>query len=87
MIVSFFPDASLSKEHEVEVENGITNDETTENLPGHFAVWLTSPEADFLKGRFLWSHWDVEELIAKKQQIEADPNALKITLNVAGLVE
>lgn len=23
-------------------------------LPGHFAVWLASREADFLHGRFVW---------------------------------
>jgi len=68
-------------------ENECANEEIIENLPGHFAVWLASPEADFLKGRFLWSHWDVEELMAKREQIEADPNALKVTLNVAGLVD
>lgn len=33
------------------------------HLPAHFAVWLASPEADFLHGRFLWAHWDVEQMI------------------------
>ncbi|KAK1564128.1 short chain dehydrogenase [Colletotrichum navitas] len=31
-------------------------------LPAHFTVWLTSPEAAFLSGRTVWANWDVEEL-------------------------
>ena len=34
-----------------------------ENLAGNFAVWLASPEAAFLHGRFVWAEWDVDELI------------------------
>ncbi|KAM0424381.1 hypothetical protein ACHAPT_010301 [Fusarium lateritium] len=33
-----------------------------ENLPGHYAVWAASPEAEFIHGRFVWAAWDVEEL-------------------------
>ncbi|ENH75641.1 Dehydrogenase/reductase SDR family member 2 [Fusarium oxysporum f. sp. cubense race 1] len=33
-----------------------------ENLPGNFAVWAASPEAEFIHGRFVWAAWDVEEL-------------------------
>ncbi|PVH90533.1 NAD(P)-binding protein [Periconia macrospinosa] len=44
-----------------------------ESLPGGFAVWLASPAAAFLKGRFLLSNWDVEELIALKEKYEEDP--------------
>ena len=50
------------------------------DLPAHFAVWLSSAEADFLKGRFLWSHWDVDELKAKKDIILNDPAQLKVGL-------
>lgn len=49
-------------------------------LGAHFAVWLSSPEADFVKGRFLWSNWDVDELRAKKALIESDPSQLSIGL-------
>ncbi|MCJ1304224.1 hypothetical protein MMC08_007036 [Hypocenomyce scalaris] len=52
------------------------------NLPGHFAVWVASPEAEFLKGRFLWAHWDVEELKAKKQEIEGSKMMIKLGLVV-----
>lgn len=50
------------------------------NLPGHFCVWLASPEADFLHGRFVWAHWDVDEMIEVKERIEKDPFYLKIGL-------
>ncbi|KAF5561618.1 peroxisomal short-chain alcohol dehydrogenase [Fusarium phyllophilum] len=30
----------------------------------HFSVWATSPEAEFIHGRFVWAAWDVEELKA-----------------------
>lgn len=39
------------------------------NLPAHFAVWLASEEADFLKGRFLWANWDISELLERKKEI------------------
>ena len=39
------------------------------SLPAGFAVWLATPRADFTNGRFLWAHWDVEELEAAKEQI------------------
>jgi hypothetical protein len=28
------------------------------SLPASFMLWLVSPEARFLKGKFLWSNWD-----------------------------
>ncbi|OAP58448.1 hypothetical protein AYL99_07538 [Fonsecaea erecta] len=50
-------------------------------LPANFMVWLASSEADFLKsGRFLWANWDVEELIARKAEIEADQALFRITI-------
>jgi len=27
-------------------------------LPSHFAVWLCSQEAKFLRGNFVWCNWD-----------------------------
>jgi NAD(P)-dependent dehydrogenase (short-subunit alcohol dehydrogenase family) len=43
-------------------------DEVT--LPAAFCVWLASPEALFLRGKFLWSNWDVDELKKRKSEIE-----------------
>jgi NAD(P)-dependent dehydrogenase (short-subunit alcohol dehydrogenase family) len=46
--------------------------DTTELAAG-FALWLvTSGErVDFLRGKFVSANWDVEELLAKKDEIEA----------------
>lgn len=40
------------------------------SLPASFYVWLASPEARFLKGKFLWANWDVEELKTRAKDIE-----------------
>ncbi|KAF2745979.1 NAD(P)-binding protein [Sporormia fimetaria CBS 119925] len=34
-------------------------------LPAAYCVWLASPEATFLKDKFMWSNWDVDELREK----------------------
>lgn len=40
------------------------------SLPASFNVWLASPEARFLKSKFLWTNWDVDELKAQAKEIE-----------------
>jgi short-subunit dehydrogenase len=49
-------------------------------LPGRFAVWLASKEASFLKGRFVWANWDVQELVQRKADFERDPELLRVGL-------
>ncbi|KAL3445399.1 hypothetical protein BJX65DRAFT_309868 [Aspergillus insuetus] len=41
----------------------------TAELSADFAVWLTSPEAQFLHNRLIYANWDVDELLAKKPTI------------------
>ncbi|KAF2176944.1 hypothetical protein K469DRAFT_697639 [Zopfia rhizophila CBS 207.26] len=60
------------KEHTMECDD--------ESLPADFAVWLASPAADSLKGRFLPSAWDVEELLAMRRKFEEDPELCVVTL-------
>jgi hypothetical protein len=50
-------------------------------LPASFAVWIVSPEAEFLRGKFVWSNWDVEELKAKKDQLISSQD---LTLGLLG---
>jgi len=50
-------------------------------LPASFAVWMTSPEAEFLKGKMVWANWDVEELKARKAEFEG---TLNLTLWLQG---
>ena len=40
------------------------------NLPGSFAVWAASPEAKFLNGKYVWSNWDVGELMERRREFE-----------------
>lgn len=50
-------------------------------LAANHSVWLTSPEAKFLKGKFVWSNWDVDELKARADEIQNSPTLLKICLD------
>lgn len=50
------------------------------SLPAAYAVWLASPAAAWTGGRFLWAHWDVEELVQMKEEILAK-NELVLALN------
>jgi hypothetical protein len=49
-------------------------------LPAHFYVWIASPEAEFLKGKFVWANWDVAELKALASEIEKSM-LLRVCLN------
>jgi NAD(P)-dependent dehydrogenase (short-subunit alcohol dehydrogenase family) len=40
-------------------------------LPAAYCVWLASPEAVFLKGKFMWSNWDINELKQREREIQA----------------
>jgi len=50
-------------------------------LPGQFAVWLVSDEAAFLGSRMAWANWDVDELLAKKNEI-VEKDLLRTTLSM-----
>lgn len=57
-----------------------------ENLPGQFAVWAASREAEHLHGRFVWANWDVDEVkTVLSKQISEEPNFLKV--GIEGLSE
>jgi len=53
-------------------------------LAGDFVVWDASQEAKFLKGRFAWVNWDVEELEASWNEIEG---SRELTLALKGFME
>lgn len=53
-----------------------------ENLPGQFYVWLCSEEAKFLKNKFVWANWDVDELIARAEEIQ---NSNLLTIGLRGV--
>ncbi|KAM0551238.1 hypothetical protein ACHAPJ_008583 [Fusarium lateritium] len=49
-------------------------------LPGDFAVWAASKEAEFLHGRFVWAKWDIDELKAGplRKKIENDSSLFRV---------
>ncbi|KAF1982472.1 NAD(P)-binding protein [Aulographum hederae CBS 113979] len=50
-------------------------------IAGDFAVWLASEDAKFLKGKFVWSNWDIDDLKEMKEEIVSTP---KFTLGLVG---
>lgn len=56
-------------------------DMTLVSLPASFSVWLASEEARFLKGKFLWTNWDVDELKARAGELENSP---QLTIGLVG---
>ncbi|KAE9367176.1 NAD(P)-binding protein [Stipitochalara longipes BDJ] len=59
--------------------SGFANDKAA--LPGDAVVWAVSAEAKFLNGKFIWAHWDVDELKAMSHDIE---NTNKLTVGLLG---
>ncbi|KAI9706980.1 MAG: hypothetical protein M1820_004568 [Bogoriella megaspora] len=51
------------------------------DLAGDFAVWLASEEARFLSGRFVWAHWDVQELKELRERVEKESGFLTMGLS------
>jgi hypothetical protein len=49
-------------------------------MAGDFALWLASPEAEFLNGRFIWAAWDVDEMIGMKEKVASDSSLLTMSL-------
>jgi NAD(P)-dependent dehydrogenase (short-subunit alcohol dehydrogenase family) len=48
-------------------------------LAGHFNLWLASPRAAFLQGRYVTANWHVDELEAHKDEILSE-NLLRLQL-------
>ncbi|CAJ2501763.1 Uu.00g046160.m01.CDS01 [Anthostomella pinea] len=46
------------------------------NLPAQFLVWAASDEAVFLKNKFVFAGWDVEELKQRKDEIANTPELI-----------
>ncbi len=57
-------------DHQMDFVNLLTGSLLVQ-LPAHFMVWLSTPEAQFLNGKFVWANWDVEELKAQAKDIES----------------
>ena len=78
--VSYHPGAVFTEMASEHFDKSILEAWEDVKLPGQFAVWLASPEADFLNGRFVWAEWDVDELLELRDKIKDDEYFLKISL-------
>lgn len=58
-------------ESEMNAKSGMPLSKDDVSLPASFAVWLAGPAASWTAGRYLWAHWDVEELEKMKDEIFA----------------
>lgn len=45
-------------------------------------VWLAGPEAGFMKGKFMWANFDVDEMKERAAEIEQGPD---LRLGLLGL--
>lgn len=61
------------------IDAGILTDTT--QLPGNTILWLVRERREWLAGRYIDCRWDVEALLAKKQEV-VDGDKLKLTLVV-----
>ncbi|KAK5655802.1 hypothetical protein OQA88_5340 [Cercophora sp. LCS_1] len=79
-VVSYYPGGVLT---ELGLNNGVKEemyDWDQVELPGQFAVWAATDEAQFAHGRFLATHWDIDELKGEEfqKEIAETNNFLKI---------
>ncbi|KAH8884031.1 NAD(P)-binding protein [Thozetella sp. PMI_491] len=51
------------------------------SLPSDFLVWAASEEAAFLRNKYVFANWDVDELKARKEEIQS---GLELTLGLNG---
>ncbi|KAJ3858674.1 short-chain dehydrogenase/reductase [Lentinula novae-zelandiae] len=86
-IISYNPGALYSEGIAKVVDKNVLKWDNME-LPADYAVWAASPEASWLHGRFLWAHWDVDELKADKdflKRLDSEKGFLRV--GVQGLRE
>ncbi|KAJ4483541.1 short-chain dehydrogenase/reductase [Lentinula aciculospora] len=86
-IISYHPGALYSEGASRHVDRDLLKWDKMA-LPGDYAVWAASPEAAWLHGRFVWAHWDVEELKADKnfvKRLKEEKGFLRVA--VQGLTE
>ncbi|KAI1845584.1 hypothetical protein JX266_008195 [Neoarthrinium moseri] len=57
-------------------ESGVEFDGDDINLPAHFLVWAASEEAVFLKNKFVFATWDIDELKERKEEIMSSPELI-----------
>ncbi|KIV91336.1 hypothetical protein PV10_05884 [Exophiala mesophila] len=61
---------------ELNIKSGFPASDSAD-LAGNFVVWLISPEARFLRDKFVWANWDAPELLERKAEL-SQPDKLNI---------
>ena len=74
-----FQDTAMSQKFQAP-SLGPRMDRDDPDLPGNFCVWMSSARSNFLRGRFVWCNWDVEELMQEEEEISKNPMLLTTTL-------
>ncbi|TLD28079.1 putative short chain dehydrogenase [Venturia nashicola] len=59
----------------------VADDFALAELPAHFTVWISSPEAAFVRGKFVSSNWDVDELKKAAKKIAGTDGLLTTGLH------
>ncbi|KAJ4856796.1 short chain dehydrogenase domain-containing protein [Trichoderma breve] len=82
-IVSIHPGSVLSDTARAAGLNESSLSWDDENLAGQTVVWASTPEAEFLHGRFVLANWDIEELMTGsfRMRLTNDLNFLKVGVN------
>ncbi|KAK4208325.1 NAD(P)-binding protein [Rhypophila decipiens] len=79
-VVSFHPGGVLTESaRKAGVDEGMYDWDDVK-LPGNFAVWAATDEAEFLHGRWVAAHWDVDELRGRelRERLAGDQNFLRM---------
>ncbi|KAH6608571.1 hypothetical protein Trco_001917 [Trichoderma cornu-damae] len=74
-IVSVHPGAVLT-----EAARNLGHDESSLPWDNDFCVWASTDAAKFLHGKFVWTNWDVDELLQRQSEISSNPGMLRIGL-------
>ncbi|KAL7912404.1 hypothetical protein GGI35DRAFT_440167 [Trichoderma velutinum] len=69
-VINVHPGVVITEMQQKTIEAGIILPYDDIKLPAHFTVWAASPEGAFPKGKLVWCNWDINELLAKKNQLE-----------------
>lgn len=79
-----FDNGKFSRSQLIQMADMLTGD-CLVNLPGAYAVWAASEEAQFLHGRTVWASWDVEELASGEVRKHIDQDGDYLRISVVGL--
>lgn len=70
MLIESFKAMAVDKGKQLAIIAGrLANIACVAPLVGGLSVYLSHPHADFLSGRFLDGRWDIEDVVARKEEI------------------